>query len=355
MKKICLLGTAPSSRLTAPFQDESYEIWVCSAGNSQASAPPRITKWFELHAICDMLGAENKVWSIPYYQWLRAQKFPVYMQEKNDLVPQAIIFPYKQLTERFGPNPKKGLANWFTSSIAWMWAYALIQMTEGDEIAIFGVDMAAAEEAYTAQKAGLHRFVEYSRAMGVHVTIPYESCLVKTLPLYGYSEATPFGRKLQWRKHEMKNIKQQLDVEIRQKELQRAFFEGAIEGVEYDLRTWPDGMDADLDDESDGRDGVMDALKAKADQYAKQTPLTGDFMENSAGVFVPMGTANGNSGSTVTVDPVTGAKHYSMACEPGKFSAEFKEPEQPLLAGVATEEEPKKRKSKNANGLRPEA
>lgn len=320
--KVCLLGTAPSSRLTAPFDDESYEIWVCSAGNSQAAAPKRITKWFELHAICDMVGVENKGWSIPYYAWLRDQKFPVYMQEKNDYVPQAIVFPYRKLTERFGPNKEKHLANWFTSSIAWMWAYALTMMHEGDEVAVFGVDMAAAEEAYTAQKAGLHRFVELSYEMGVKVTIPFESCLGKTLPLYGYSEATPMGRKMQWRRHEMKSIRASLDNEIQQKMLQRAFFDGAIEGVEYDIRTWPDGMDADLDIE-DG--AMMDTLKNKAEQYAKKTvPLTGDFVENGQGVFVPDRIAKNPpalpEGSTVEIHP-DGTKHYKMLAEPARIGA----------------------------------
>ncbi|HVM96145.1 MAG TPA: hypothetical protein VMT89_07135 [Candidatus Acidoferrales bacterium] len=329
--KVCLLGTAPGSRLIAPYEDQSYEIWACSAGNSQSQAVPRVTKWFELHALCDMLGAENKQWSVPYFNWLRNQQFPIYMQEKNDVVPQAIVFPYKMLTERFGPNKKKGLACWFTSSISWMWAFALTQMKAGDEVAIFGVDMAAAEEAYTAQKAGLHRMVEYSNEMGVKVTIPYESCLGQTLPLYGYAESTIIGRKLRVREHEMARHRTEIDQQCRQLELQRAFFDGALEGVRYDIRTWPNGLEADLDTDGkeDGSDlAMIDDLKHKAEQYGKPVPLTGDFVENGQGVFVPQGMgANPPSatmeiapGSTVTVDS-TGRKHYGMVGEPGKLSA----------------------------------
>ena len=268
-----------------------------------------MTRWFELHAINDMVGQENKGWSLAYYEWLKKQTFPIYMQEKNDLIPQAIVFPYKMLCERFGPNPKKGLTNWFTSSIAWMMAYAITMMKEGDELAIFGVDMAALEEAYTAQKAGLHRFVEYANAAGIKVTIPLESCLGQSLPLYGYAEATIIGRKLQWRLHEMTTIRGNLITECRQKELQAAFFEGAIEGCKYDLRTWPSGLEAELD--TNGKeygDAFVSELKSKSEQFGKQapTPLTGDFVENGQGVFVPQGLgaappAGLPQGSTITV------------------------------------------------------
>ena len=325
--KVCIVGTAPGSRLIGPYNDQSYEIWVCSAGNSQASALPRVTRWFELHAMCDMLGAENRSWSVPYYGWLKAQSFPIYMQEKNDMVPQAIVFPYKMLCERFGPNPKKGLTNWFTSSIAWMMAFAITQMREGDELAVFGVDMAAAEEAYTAQKAGLHRMIEYAKAAGIKVTIPYESCLGQPLPLYGYAEATPMGRKWMVRLHEMSTHRANIDNQVRQHELQRAFFDGALEGVKYDLRTWPSGMEADLD--TDGKefgegDQFADAMKARAMEYAKEKPqpLTADFVENGQGVFVPQAasTPPSSEGSTVTVDE-KGKKHYGLRAEPGKLGA----------------------------------
>ena len=286
--KVALIGTAPGSRTMAPYSDESWEIWACSAGNSQGMALPRVTKWFELHAICDMTGQEHQAWSLPYFRWLKEQSFPVYMQEKNDLVPQAIIFPYKTMTDRFGPNKKKGLSNWFTSTVAWMIGFAVIQMKEGDEIGIFGVDMSSLEENYTAQKAGIHRMIEFANEAGIKVTIPYESCLAKPYPLYGYAEATHMGRKFNQRKVQIASILHQLTTEIESKKLQKAFFEGAQEVCEYDIRTWTDGMDADID--TDGQESqapILTALKERAEKFGEPTALTGDFAENSAGVFVP--------------------------------------------------------------------
>ena len=343
--KVCIVGTAPGSRLIGPYKDDSWEVWVCSAGNSQGAALPRVTKWFELHSIPAMMAPENASWCPAYFEWLKAQTFPIYMQEHNEYIPQAIVFPYKTLTEEFGPNPKKKLANWFTSTVAWMLAFAIRQMREGDEISVFGVDMAATEEHYGSQKAGCQRFIEIAQQKGIKVTIPYESCLGKTFPLYGYAEATPMGRKLQVRHDEISRIKQQLDGQIRSQELQRAFFEGALEGVNYDLRTWTDGMDAELDDDSQ-QAGMMNALKQGSGFVEKPMTLTGDFVENSNGVFTPGGIGGpapaAQPAETVTVDS-TGAKHYGMKCEPVKIGH----------GGEAQNEVPlvKSRRKKSANGL----
>ena len=107
--KVAIIGTVPTSRNLAPYNDPSWEIWACSAGNSQTQAPPRITRWFEIHSILAMTGEEHRSWSLKYLEWLKAQEFPVYMQEKNDYVPNAIVFPYKRMIELFGRA-------WFTSS-----------------------------------------------------------------------------------------------------------------------------------------------------------------------------------------------------------------------------------------------
>lgn len=335
--KVCILGTAPGSRLAAPYDDPSFEIWVCSAGNSQQNAVPRVTKWFELHAICDMMGKENEVWCKPYFKWLRESSFPIYMQEKNDFIPQAIVFPYKRMMQEFGPNNEKGLVNWFTSSVAWMMAFAITQMREGDEIAIFGVDMAATEENYSGQKAGCQRFMEFAHDRGIKVTIPYESCLGKFYPLYGYAEATNMGRKLQVRKHEMTNIRQSIDAQVKQGELQRAFFDGAIEACNYDIRTWCDGSDAVLNDEGVNSIAFSNAMQSSAKTYAEErVPLTSEFTETSGGIFVPRGTsvqASAAAPGPTTQAPVESTAAPLEVTDAFKAEAEAKakpEPKRPL-------------------------
>ena len=248
MNKIAIIGTVPSSRRVGPYNDDSWDIWVCSPGNSQQAAPPRITIWFELHALVDLIAPENEVWCKPYFWWLNQQTFPIYMQERNDYVPTAQPFPRHPLLARWGES--KTRTNWFTSSIAWMMAYAL--HLGAKEIGIFGVDMAASEEHYSWQKAGCLRFVEIAREMGVIVRMPLESTLACPAPVYGYAEATREGRSSLVREMEMKQKIAELDEHRRKAEMEGAFFRGALEQIMFERRTFISGhRDAEVEDEDD--------------------------------------------------------------------------------------------------------
>ena len=243
--KVAIIGTVPISKRVAPYGDPSWQIWCCSPGNTQAGAPPRIDTWFELHSLVDMRGQENAAWMPGYIAWLNAQQFPVYMQERNDEVPRAVPFPREELMKRFGPH-HRGDINWFTSSIAWMIAFAIVRGAK--EIGIFGVDMAATEEHYSWQKAGCQRFIEFAKDAGITVTIPLESTLGTPAPLYGYAESSRMGRSLIAREFEMKEKVQQLQNMQRQAELEIAFFRGAVEECQFSRRTFVSGFgDAEID------------------------------------------------------------------------------------------------------------
>lgn len=233
--KVAIIGTAPASRGVAPFDDKEWDIWACSQGNQ--GQLPRVTAWFELHSLTALMGKENQAWSIPYLGWLRSQTFPVYMQEPNDGVPQAIVFPWKELVAQFGRN-------WFSSSVAWMMAFAIRR--GATEIGLFGVDMAADLEHYTGQRAGCWRFIEICKERGIRVTIPHESCLGQSPPLYGYSESTLMGRRLYLRRDEMKSQRAQLAAQRDRLSNEILFYDGAIETTDYMIRTFLDGADADL-------------------------------------------------------------------------------------------------------------
>jgi hypothetical protein len=230
----------------APYDDPSWDIWCCSGGNSQQAAPPRINEWYEIHSIVDLHAPENKGWYPPYVAWLNAQKFPVWMQEKNDDIPRASVFPRRELMARFGPTKTK--TNWFTSTPAWMFAHAIVRGYT--TIGIFGVDMAAAEEHYTGQKAGLLRWFEIGRELGINVVVPLESSLAFHYPLYGYAESSRMGRHLLVRETETKaQIAHWQNQEMQIK--QRIFaLSGTLEQLTFDRRTFVSGIDdADISDE----------------------------------------------------------------------------------------------------------
>jgi hypothetical protein len=228
--KIALIGSAPSSVALAPYDDESWTIWACSPG--AYCHLKRVDRFFELHRFMPASGD----WSAGYIEWMKGLAAPIYMIEPLPEFPTSVAYPAAEMLERFGPN-------FFTSSLAWMAALALTQ--EGiEEIGFWGVDMAATEE-YGLQKPGCLYFVEMARQMGVKVTTPPESDLLRPLPLYGIGEANPMRIKLMTRRAELTakrdscaqdaaNLQAQWEAKIRE----QAFFQGALDDNQYMLNTW---------------------------------------------------------------------------------------------------------------------
>lgn len=221
--KVALIGTAPSSRMLAPYNDPSWTIWACSPGNMNAL--PRVDAWFEIHG--SLLWPENKHYGEPYIKFLSELKIPVYMQDQR-YCQNAISLPKEELVKDFGPY-------YFTSSFSWMMAFAMHQ--GASEIALYGIDMASREE-YILQRPGAYHFFNEARKRGIKIFAPYESDIMQPPGLYGYSEVTPFGRKLIARKQELKGrlaeMRQQRDSLVQN----ITYLEGALEDVDYIESIW---------------------------------------------------------------------------------------------------------------------
>lgn len=221
--KVALIGTAPSSRMLAPYSDPSWKIWACSPGNMNAL--PRVDEWYEIHG--SLLWPENKHYGEPYIEFLKKLPIPVYMQDQR-YCPNAISLPMKELVEEFGPY-------YFTSSFSWMMAMAMHRGAK--EIALYGIDMASRDE-YILQRPGAYHFFNEAKKRGIKITAPYESDIMQPPGLYGFSEVTPFGRKLIARTQELKErlagMRQQRDSLSNS----IVYLEGALEDVDYISAIW---------------------------------------------------------------------------------------------------------------------
>lgn len=221
--KVALIGTAPSSRMLAPFNDPEWTIWVCSPGNMNVI--PKIDAWFEIHG--NLLWPENKHYGEAYIEWLKKQTFPIYMQDQG-YVPNALSFPKDELVKEFGPD-------FFTSSFAWMMAFA---MTQGAvEIALYGIDMASKDE-YILQRPGFYFFRHMAERRGVKVSAPKESDIMQPPGLYGYSEVTPFGRKILARNIEIKQRRDAMVAERDRLQHSIVYLDGALEDLDYVNSIW---------------------------------------------------------------------------------------------------------------------
>jgi len=221
--KVALVGTAPSSRMMAPFNDPSWKIWACSPGNMNIL--PRVDAWFEIHG--NLLWPECRSYGEPYIEWLKQQPFPIYMQDKSQ-VPNAIPFPMKEMVKDFGPY-------FFTSSFAWMMALAMKQ--GATEIALYGIDMASKDE-YVLQRSGGHYFFTEAQRRGIKMYAPYESDIMQPPGLYGYSEVTPFGRKILARTAEIKDRLNAMRSQRDNLTHQITYLEGAVEDLDYVSSIW---------------------------------------------------------------------------------------------------------------------
>ncbi len=216
--KVALVGTAPSSRMLAPYKDKDWNIWACSPGNM--GVLPCVDIWFELHG--NLLWPENKHYGEPYLKWLNEQTFPIYMQNQT-FVPRAMSFPYKELVKEFGPY-------FFTSSFAWMMALAMHKGAK--EIALYGIDMASRDE-YILQRPGAYYFFMEAKRRGVKISAPHESDIMQPPGLYGFSDVTQYGRKVLARKAELDARVRDLKAQRDNAATQITYLEGALEDLDY--------------------------------------------------------------------------------------------------------------------------
>ena len=241
--KIAILGSAPSSLALAPFSDPSFKIWACSPGTYATLA--RCDAFFELHRI--EFGEVGKPhtqvpWFSPeYVQWMAMrdpQRCPVWMYDAVPEIPASRRLPVEDLLAKYGTY-------FFTSSIAWMLACAIEDIidarkqgqNEPDQIALFGVDMAASEE-YGYQRAGCQHFLLLASDLGINIYVPPESDLLRPMPLYGISESSHWMIKLTARKKELESRMYSAQANLNNVTREVAFLQGALDDMDYHMKTW---------------------------------------------------------------------------------------------------------------------
>lgn len=239
MKKIALIGSAPSSVKRAPYDDPSWTIYACSPG--AIGFCRRIDAFFELHRWLP----ENPCCEVNYIKQLQSLTCPIFMVFPVAELPNSVAYPKEEVMSfswgvikndkgeerkaRFDPNS-------FTSSLSWMLAYAIMQRP--DEIGLWGVDMAANEEAYSEQKAGLLSLIHVAKAIGIKVTVPPESDLLRPRPLYGFQEHDHMFIKLLERDKEITARINDCVQRVRAAEHEYQFLLGARDDNLYMMRTW---------------------------------------------------------------------------------------------------------------------
>ena len=172
--KVAIVGGAPSSQMLAPFEDESWDIWVL--GNQlQSYDKKRITRIFEIHENLDDKDPN-------YPQWVSNFKIPMVVSDKFPVKGKHIsLYPKKEVSKYIGGH--------FSSSPAYMIGMAIYEGYE--EIGIYGVDMAVDDHEYFKQRPDMYAWIAYAKAKGIKITIPEASSLFKGT----YDEGRDWNKK----------------------------------------------------------------------------------------------------------------------------------------------------------------
>ncbi len=162
--KIAIVCGSPSSEFLAPFDDESWEIWVLGNRPNRFDGK-RVTRIFEIHDDIEKEGG------LKYAQWLVDRNIPMVVGEKFPIeAPHVMKFSFDESEKLIGQL-------YLSSSSAYMVSQAI---TDGaTEIGVYGVDMAVDDHEYFWQRPCMDGWIQFAKGRGIKVTIPEESSIGK--------------------------------------------------------------------------------------------------------------------------------------------------------------------------------
>lgn len=256
LRRIAIVGFT-EHRKYAPWDDDGWEKWGLNnlhtvIGEEQTNSCAR---WFNLHT--PELITKDTV----HVEWARDYcRVPYYTFDTVDFCDTNVLFPAREMIERFG-------SNYFTNSISWMIALAMRELepalihwranrpedpqaaAEWDGvyrpiIGIWGVDMAATTE-YANQRPSCEYWIGVAQGLGYFVSIAEGSDLLQAATMYGMGDDSPLRRKLEFRLTEHQQAIATLQAkraevagQLGQIDGQIASFQGAISELQYIHGIW---------------------------------------------------------------------------------------------------------------------
>ena len=177
-RRVCILGSAPSSRDLAPFDDKGVEFWTLAQRIEK-----RADRIFEIHCqemVNKYLQTKNIKDVASYVNNRYPNNPPVYTIEKFENIINRVDYPLQEVRELIKSHG--GNKHYISSSISYMIALAILEKV--DEILIYGVSMTHKTE-YKQQRPNCEWLLGIASGLGIKITIPEESPLLKAKKRYG--------------------------------------------------------------------------------------------------------------------------------------------------------------------------
>lgn len=180
-ERIVLLGTG-GSQSHAPYQDRDAEFWAPAWCHNRMS---RVTRLFEVHATSrwEKFAAALKI-RTEIRAW-NERRVPIVMREVDPRLPLSERFPFEALEERFGGLCRGFSPRYLTSTVAFMFAYALLQDPLPRTIEMWGIHMQHHSE-WAAQRPCVEFWAGIALGLGITVrNEPTQSYVFRTRAEYG--------------------------------------------------------------------------------------------------------------------------------------------------------------------------
>ena len=235
--KIAVVGFAEGHLSEAPFDKDDWELWGINRLHTVNDAKDKkFHAWFNLHDLEKYHGQDQE-----HLEFLKGFDGPVYLRpqdvDKFD-IPNATPFPADEMVKRFG--------SYFNNTISWLIAFAIAR--NPTELGVYGVDMAQDQlmnAEYSQQRPSCEYFLGIASGLGIALTLPKGSDLLKSTHLYGFENADPFTEKAMSRLQEVGQRKEQAKGQLGQLQGQVAQLtnainqlDGAMQDTQYWMRNW---------------------------------------------------------------------------------------------------------------------
>lgn len=179
-KKLAIIGCT-ASHAFAPWGDPTWTIASHASAKNFCQREP--DWWFDMHRP-ECFKASKRFYK-KYYDWLKHQKTPIFMQENYAEIPAAVRYPRERILSEFRP--------YFTNHVAWMIALAL---TEGvTHLGLYGCQYKADSEYGVQRESCVYWLGRFEGAGGTVILPPlYNNLLTTPKELYGYESHDAKGQ-----------------------------------------------------------------------------------------------------------------------------------------------------------------
>lgn len=182
MKKLAIVGTNENGRNDAPWEDQSFDIWVFNEA-PQYDWCKRWTACFQMHRAAEYSGPNMK--AANHWEWLQtAHGKPIYLQAADERVPDGVAYP---LEAARAMSPQRAH---FTSTPVYALVLGVMKAVRGEysEIHIYGINLSLSNTEYTYQLPCWRYWVGYCDGAGVPLTLHTGNEIFRSR-LYGYEGA----------------------------------------------------------------------------------------------------------------------------------------------------------------------